>query len=179
MLLEKIKAGDEATLKSLYEHHRNRFIGWFFKNYSIDKENAIELYQRAFTILFLNFKEEKITTLDSSIETYLFGIGKNLIRANLRIRKSSSLENIPESIMAIHDFKEKQELTHRQEVVRSILKRIKEPCKTILELYYFRNFSMESIARDMGYKSDSVAKKKKCQCLQKIRKDLQELAEQQ
>ncbi len=66
------------------------------------------------------------------------------------------------------------EATHRQKVVGSILENIGEPCKTILTQYYYHNFTMESIAERLGYKTAMVAKKKKCDCLARIRASLKE-----
>ena len=103
------------------------------------------------------------------MHTYLFAIGKNLL--NKLVESPSRTESIEdmEDVELSPDIFENYEATHRQQVVSSILERVGEPCKTILTRYYFDNFTMESIADFMGYKTAMVAKKKKCECLTKIR----------
>ncbi|MCX2745361.1 sigma-70 family RNA polymerase sigma factor [Mangrovivirga sp. M17] len=172
-LLFSIRNGDESLLKELYENHRSKFIGWFMKNHSLERETILDIYHRAFTIFYFNIKDQKIQTLDSTIETYLFGIGKNLVKAEYRTLKvSGSLEEVSGIDLSIRDYEDNEEEIEKKNYIKSILSKLKDPCKKILELYYFRNFSMESIANELGYKNESVAKKKKCLCLQKIREEI-------
>lgn len=171
-LLSKVKEGDALFLRDLYELNRASFIAWFQKSHRLEKYEALELYQKTYTIFYYNVKDEKITTLHSEISTYLIGIGKNLVKEKYRQRVDSSLENISEVKVADYSIFDKEDETHMQALVRKILDRLEEPCKSILSLYYFRNFSLESIAQNLGYKNEGVVKKKKCLCLKKVREDL-------
>lgn len=173
--LLQIRQGDDNFLRQLYEVNRPGFIKWFQMHHRITETEAIDLYQKTFTIFYLNVKDEKITTLRSNIGTYLFGIGKNLVKELFREQRHKlQLDEIPESETATFDFSVLEEESHRQGLVRKILEKLGEPCKSILLMYYFKNFSMESIAENMGYKNEGVAKKKKCLCLKKIREELME-----
>jgi RNA polymerase sigma factor (sigma-70 family) len=168
-----IKQFDEVLIKNEYEQHRSKFIGWFKKNHQLDDAQLIELYQRAFTIFYTNVKDGKLTSLNSTIETYLYGIGKNLVKEEIRAkRKEIGFDEISISESVENELEECENRAHAKEIVRSILQKIGDPCKSILTMYYFKNFSMESIAIRLGYKNEAVAKKKKCQCLQKIREQL-------
>lgn len=51
-----------------------------------------------------------------------------------------------------------------------ILKQIKDPCKTLLVLYYYRNYSIEAIRIAMGYKTDNVVSNSLRQCRDRILK---------
>lgn len=171
-LILKVKNGNESFLRELYEISRVKFIAWFQKNHRLDKSEAVDLFQKTFTIFYYNVKDEKITTLNSAVPTYLIGIGKNLVKEKYKMRIDSSLENIPEVKIADYSIFKEEEETHMQATIRKILEKLEEPCKSILSLYYFRNFSMESIANNLGYKNEAVVKKKKCLCLKKIRENL-------
>lgn len=61
------------------------------------------------------------------------------------------------------------EKTERTDKVAGLLNTIGEPCKTVLTLYYFKEYSMESIAHEMDYKSEQIAAKRKFICLQQLR----------
>jgi RNA polymerase sigma factor (sigma-70 family) len=169
----QIKQGDEHFLKELYQTKRIGFIKWFQKNYQLDKQQALDLFQKAFTAFYFNVKDEKIVTLRSTIDTYLFGIGKVLMKEHFRQEKRiASLEEIPEMQLADYGIFESEETSHQQNLVRQILNELEDPCKTLLELYYFKKLSLETIAIQLGYKNQGVAKKKKCLCLKAIREQL-------
>lgn len=172
--LERIKQGDRLFLKELYSSNRTAFLKWAQWRYSCPVEDLADAYQQAFTILYYNVKGGKFTGLNSSIQTYLFGIGKNLLNKKVGASRvdADALEDVPEVSLAEDSAGESHEHVHRQMKVQSILLKVGEPCRSILMKYYFENYSMESIAENMGYKSAMVAKKKKCECLMKIRKVL-------
>ncbi len=174
--LERIKQGDRLFLKELYRNNRNAFLKWAQWRYSCPVEDIADIYQQAFTIFYYNVKAGKFTGLNSAIQTYLFGIGKNLLnkRAAAVKRNLEALDDVPEVALAEDEQTERHESTHRQMVVQSLLMKVGEPCRSILIKYYFENHSMEAIAETMGYKSAMVAKKKKCECLMKIRRALKE-----
>ncbi len=169
--LALIRSGDRVVLKELYRKHRSAFIQWAkFKYTGVD---VADVYQQAFTIFYFNVKDGKFTGMTSSIRTYIFAIGKNLLNKQVMERRpSESIEDVNESELPADTIFDRYEATHRQQLVGRILENLGEPCKTILTKYYYENFSMESIAERMGYKTAGVAKKKKCECLTKIREAL-------
>lgn len=173
MQFVQIRQGDDRFLKELYQTKRNRFVAWFQKNYQMSKQEAAGLFQKAFTVFYFNVKDEKITTLRSSIDTYLFGIGKVMMKEQFREdQKKAALEEIPEAHLADYGIFDAEETSHRQTLVRKILDKLEEPCKTLLTLYYFKKLSLEAVALQLGYKNQGVAKKKKCLCLKAVRDQL-------
>ena len=171
--LTLVKRGDDIFLKKLYEQNRPGFLRWFQANHQITEDDAVDLYQKSFTIFYFNVKDEKITSLNSNISTYLYGIGKNLVRELFREHKGrASLDEIPEIDTASDELFRLEEAAHQKSMVKNILEKLGDPCRSILLLYYFKNFSMDSIASELGYKNEGVVKKKKCLCLKKIREEL-------
>lgn len=172
-ILEQIRVGDERFLESLYAQHRGKFIVWFQKNHNIEKDEAAEVYQRAFTIFYFNVKDGRVKTLNSEIGTYLFGIGKNLVRELSRSQKRMvPLEEVADHAEGESESQKKHEALHQKMLVDQALQRAGEPCRSVLLLYYFNNYSYDAIATSLGYKDGLVVKKKKCLCLQKIRQQL-------
>lgn len=169
-IIEKIRSGDARFLKSLYYQERSSFVGWALKHHRLSESEALDIYQSSFTIMYTNIKNEKLTAIESTLSTYLIGIGKNLIRKHFN---TLHLPLDHQQVDIIDDGQHRQqELYHQQAMIRSWLEKLGNPCKKILVLYYYRKYSMESIAREMGYKSESVAKKKKCLCLKSLRDQL-------
>ncbi|MDN5216662.1 sigma-70 family RNA polymerase sigma factor [Fulvivirgaceae bacterium BMA12] len=175
-VLRIIKSGDRKFLQQLYQQYRQEFGQWAAKRYNIDEDAIGEIYQRTFIALYYNIKNEKLTILNSSIKTYLFAIGKNQIydhfKSSKRLAEPDDLMiNVDEADNSILDQYEQSDM---KETVKQLLEKIGEPCKTTLELFYFKHYSMDAIAVEMGYKSEQIAAKRKFICLKQLRALLEE-----
>lgn len=168
----EILCENEAYTKGLYKRYKTKFVSWFMKQYRLNNQEALEVYHQAFLILYFQIKNEKLTSLNSTLETYLFGIGKKLMLRDQSGKKNFSELAEVDLVMANHYEEEKEELVHKKMQVRQILKQVAEPCKSILTMYYFREFSLESIATRLGYKNSGTVKKKKSLCLKHVREQL-------
>lgn len=175
-LLESIKMGDEQVLNKLYSQIRTPFIRWAIKQFRYDKEQSIELYQKTFTIFYLNVKNGKLEELTSTIQTYMIGIGKRVGLEQIKKEKRRKDNSELDATMGELDYSylDRVHTSHVQEVIQQLLESLDPNCEQVLRLYYFMKYSMESIASKMNYKNDNVAKKKKYQCLEKLRKKVAE-----
>jgi RNA polymerase sigma factor (sigma-70 family) len=172
--LLKIRKGDQTVLNGLYLKYRKIFEQWAMNHYKIDEDLSAEVYQQAFIAFYYNVKEGKLTHLSSSLKTYLFSIGKNILREHFKAAQKTpeplevSLEGLDYSIT------DKYDQMHNKTIVGQLLVRIGEPCKSVLELYYFYDYSLESIAATLNYKTEQIAAKRKFICLKQLRAMLQE-----
>lgn len=179
-LLAQIKRGDPRVLEQLYKKYRPMFITWAESNFDCDEDDAVDIFQRSFTFLYYNIKDDKLTTLTSSLKTYLFSIGRNLFRAKFRDKHSSLL-----SIEGNMEVDEKMDSNilddynhaHEKELVRKLLNKIGDPCKTLLELIYIHNYAVESIVEEMDYSDERVVRKRKCLCLKRLREMIVEVGD--
>ena len=119
-------------------------------------------------IFHRNVKNNKlIPPLKSTLKTYLFGIGKLLY-----LKKGGTSETWEEEIpdQAVMPEIEKQSDQEAKAVlVGRLLDRIGEPCKELLTLVYIEENVMEAVAAKMGFPSEGAARKRKFDCLQKLR----------
>ena len=175
-LLKKIMSGDRVLLRKLYEQFRVEFGLWLTRNYQCDDDMIADIYQQAFTTLYYNIKDGRLTELTSSIKTYLFAIGKNLLRDHYKVstRRREILEVAIDDNNIDFGILEHYEQAEAKEKVRSLLSRIGEPCKTVLELFYLKGFAMDAIAHEMNYKTEQIAAKRKFICLRQMRELLLE-----
>ncbi len=173
-LIADIRTGDEKVLQLLYKEFRPAFFRWAYKHYRCSEAEVGEVYQKAFTILYYNIRDGKLETLSSSLPTYLIGIGKKVFLELFRERnkRGLGLEEVPEAQALDTSYLDKESASHQQQLVARLLNKLGDKCRQILTLYYFRKFSMEAIANEMSYKNDTVAKKKKYECLQKLKKNV-------
>jgi len=56
--------------------------------------------------------------------------------------------------------------------VAGILEKMGDPCKALLESFYFNQLSWEAIAEKFGYSNAASARNQKYKCLERIRKEL-------
>jgi len=172
-MLAYIREGDERVLSQLYRTHRQPFMRWAKQHYNCEAEEASEIYQQAFVILYQNAKKGKMDHLKSSLRTYLFGIGKNLLYNLWRSpnRRMIHLDDLTEDLHELDtSYAERDHLKHQKLWIEDLLAQLSERARQVLYLYYFANYSMEAIANAMGYKSEKVAKKIKYDALQKLKK---------
>jgi RNA polymerase sigma factor (sigma-70 family) len=173
-LMDEIKSGNNRTLEKIYHENRSAFINWIVKNSTYGNEVAVELYQKAFVILYLNVRNEKLIELNSSLKTYLLAIAKNLLRELNRAGKnnadlSEEVLNELNNIQVENNVLEKYQNSHYKEIVRVLLEEIGDPCKTLLTLIFIQNYAADAVAEAMNYSDERVVRKRKSLCLRRMR----------
>lgn len=173
-LLASLRTGGDAVWKETYKDFRGKFINWASGRYGLAREDYEDIAQESFEVLYYNIRKGKLSELNSSLETYFFAIGKNKIRDRYK-KKMRTWEEI-ESTPRIPDLDlridEKIELNYRNAKLDSAMKQLGEACQRVLYLFYFREFTMESIANELEYSTEQGAKNKKLKCLKQLRKIL-------
>lgn len=170
-LVKEIKEDNRLFIKELYNHMRPEFMAWFTRHFSCSTEDIEDTYQRAFNIFYFNVKADKIAMQEIKASTYLFSVGKNIMLKvlNKATRNETPIDNISERNLGAVSIDYDMDSIYRKEMVVRLLNQIGETCRRVLTLAFFRNFSMEAIASELNFKSESVAKKKKHLCLKKLK----------
>ena len=171
-LVHLVRSGDVAGLSFVYEKHRKEFLSWIRKFSGCSLEDAQEYYQATTIILYENIISSKITALQSSLKTYLFGIGKNLTYQHHRKQKRlerAKAEYMIEAEVA-GDTNQSLQTEHDLQLVSRCLALIGEPCRQLLDCFYFSKKSMEEISSSMGYKNPETAKNQKYKCMERLRR---------
>jgi RNA polymerase sigma factor (sigma-70 family) len=170
-LVKEIKEDNRLFLKELYNRMRPEFMAWFSKRFNCSIEDIEDAYQRAFSIFYFNVKADKIAMQEIKANTYLFSVGRNIILKVLsKVPKNEmSIDDISVRKLGMIDIDYDMDSIYRKEIIVRLLNQIGETCKTVLTLAFFRDFSMESIANELNFKSESMARKKKHLCLKKLK----------
>ena len=165
----EIKNGNEKVLTEIYKSFRDEFIRWSGRHYQCQEEVAKDVYQMAIVIFYENIMSGKLTQLKSSVKTYLFAIGKNkILELGVASRKTERMEEnfVYEPLESVPEAEREEMFV----LLEKALHELGEPCKTLLELYYFKNYSIEQIANFMNYKGNDSAKTQKYKCLTRLKK---------
>lgn len=170
-IIERIRSGGQAELGMVYERYRREFLQWIRKEYSCDEDDAKDIYQLVTLVFYDNVKSGKLQHLISSVKTYLFAIGKNIALETMR--KASRTTRIDQEHWLREYLAETPEQPNDEESfarARMALEKIGNPCRQVIELFYYQRKSMEEISQIMNYKNAETAKNQKCKCMARLRK---------
>jgi RNA polymerase sigma factor (sigma-70 family) len=168
--------GNTRALDEFYVLHRREFMKWAERIFGLDSAEAVDVYQDAILILYENIKRDKLNSLNASLKTYFFGIGKNLILKKLSRERNEKQRW--ESVNRQADTHEFEWLTDREEdkleAVTAGLEGLSERNQSILKLYYYHQLPLKEIAEQLGYESVDVVKNQKVRCMKYLRKIVEE-----
>ncbi len=167
-IVELLQNGDFRCLNQLYNHHRSEWLAWVAKYYAIDVSISEDIFQESLIAFYTNVKNGKLTKLSSTIKTYLFAIGKRKLHNTIRNTRNEEYNEVSASLL-LTDFVDPFEISDEQKLLAQGIRKLGKPCNELLHLFYYENYSTESIANKMGYKNETVVRTQKLRCLQKLR----------
>tara|TARA_B110001469_G_C9612563_1_gene304768 strand:- start:203 stop:754 length:552 start_codon:yes stop_codon:yes gene_type:complete len=167
-LIEAIYKNDNNVIEELYHENRNPFIKWAQVNYTISVADSKDLFQEAMIILVTKIQNKKITEITSSVKTFIFSIGKQLIRNNQKVSYNKGVRE-EYYYQQTNKYDQNNELDARYKHVIEGIKTMKTPCKSILEGFYIDNLSLKEIAVNLKYKSAESVKVQKHRCLKRLK----------
>jgi len=174
-IIKKIRFGGQTELGLVYAEYREEFLRWITKAYHCSDDDGKDIYQLTILIFYDNIKQGKLETLVSSVKTYLFGIGKNILKEHIRKEKRYTpihqekwlKEYLVEEQTQIRD-------EHAFDVAGVALAKLGSPCRRLIEMFYYEKKSMSEISEALQFKNPETAKNQKCKCMARLRKLFEE-----
>ena len=174
--IDRIRQGEKHFLKEVYLNNRTPFVRFLQKQFQASEEDALETYQFSILRLYDNIVYGRLTELSSSLQTYLFSIGKNVYREQLRLKQKenpSDTQFLLRLVMDENTTTQDEVLLQEKEIkykkMAAGLLKMGNPCKALLEYFYYDKWSMQQIADALGFKNTNVAKTKKGKCLKRLK----------
>ncbi|XLS29147.1 RNA polymerase sigma factor [Flavobacteriaceae bacterium M23B6Z8] len=163
---------DRLRLKNLYNKYRAPFLN-FGRKYGLDEYALSDVYQEAFIALYKRGVNGKLNKVSSSMQTYLFGIGKFMI---YDVLKKNSRQRSLENLLRNTEEEEEEEvvqtsatLTNEQKLLQNSFKKLGEKCQQVLTLFYYRGLTIEEIVAHSGYENANTVKAQKSRCLRSLK----------
>jgi RNA polymerase sigma-70 factor (ECF subfamily) len=170
-LIERIRQGGQSELALIYEQFREEFLRWIIRENQCSDDDSKDIYQLSILIFYDNVKTGKLEHLTSSIKTYLFAVGRNVAKENMRKARRTTPINQEKWLKEyLVDEQEAPIDDTVFEVARKALGELGQPCRQLIELFYYEKKSMEEISLVMSYKNAETAKNQKCKCMARLRK---------
>lgn len=163
-ILDLMRRGDEEALVILFGANR-RAVTSYVRNNSGTADDAEDMLQEALIVLW-----EKVRTgnfhYDAKLSTFIVAVVKNLWLRRLARQRKESPDPLEFERRANTDPSPLDELieSDRAKQVRDALERLGEPCRKLLLLFYWDEYSLEEIATAMGFANAETVKSKKYQC---------------
>jgi RNA polymerase sigma factor (sigma-70 family) len=168
----RIQNGDSKGISILYEQYRVEFVRWAIKFAKCTEDDAFEFYQAVVMIVYDNIMTGKLEELTSSLKTYLFGIGKNLVWQYLRQKDKDKKLKAEYLLWNMDQTKDAGALYEERnlEIISRCFSRLGNPCHNLLDLHYYQKKTMEEITAELNYKNTDTTKNQKYKCMERLRK---------
>ena len=165
----RLSSGETVWLDDFYKENRNAFLQWGENKFSLERDDLLDIYQNAMIVLYENIKHNRIDGLQSSVVTYLYGIAKNLVYKYYRKKELINRHEVRLSEHYQFLSASNGEMEFKYAKIKEALSSMKEPCKTILSLFYVMGLKLSLVADKLNYSSTDVLKTQKSRCLKKLK----------
>ncbi len=122
-------------------------------------------------LVFLNMVQTGKFRGDSSINSVLYGINRNIWLTTLRKQKSRANRDrayTSEQEREVNDISKTMEEMEGYQLVLSLFERLGSKCKRLLHLFYYESMSMKEISEAEGYTNEQVARNTKYKCMKQL-----------
>lgn len=164
----ELKKTPEKVISMVYKEYRASALAWLSKNYNLEKQDGLDVFQNAVTALYQNAILDKISDRGVAKKTYLFAICKNLAlkhKAKSRISYFDTLE-------ALAFEPSNHELEKSENQIKACIngiERLSASCRDLLRSFYLEQRKIPEITLIYQYSSENSAKTQKYKCLKKLR----------
>lgn len=168
-----LKNDDADALKKIYLEHKTTFMR-YAQRFDIQYDVVLDIYQDSIIALVENAKKGNIDQLQSSIGTYLIGIGKYMVYEHFRrIKKHKDLGFDKAIAEQLQDFEINEDtLSNKEKALKKAFENLGSQCKKILTLFYYEEKKLDEIQVILNYESKDVLKSQKHRCLSHLKKML-------
>jgi RNA polymerase sigma factor (sigma-70 family) len=169
-LLRGLAENDTESIEIIYKNNF-KIIQSFIINNNGTYDEAKDIFQEAMIALYEKAKSESFV-LTCKINTYVYSICRRLWLKRLQQlgKYSNQLDSIEETVAVEEDFEKHIKKNAEYNIMDKALNSLGEPCKSLLEGYYFKQLGMQELAKEFGYTNADNAKNQKYKCLIRLKK---------
>lgn len=177
--LARIRSNPDKTLSTIYDELKPEALSWIAKEFSLSTIDAEETFHLGIVLFYDNVMTGKLTELTSSIKTYIFAIIKNKVVQHNRIQSKTQL--IEDNTFFLNQIFDEYEETNVEDLqkARIAMHQLGDPCKSLLELFYYQQMNMDEISTILGYKNTDTTKNQKYKCMKRLQNIFFELKSKQ
>lgn len=185
-ILQLIKEDNNKVITQVYMKYHDEFIRFVRKGYPHFRINyAEDAFSECLHTLYQNVQLGKLVILSCDLKTYLFQIGKNKVVDEIRrerrdseiLVKYKSAENKvvykknqkPIQNETIDETEELEIQNKKVKLLHETIKQLTDPCKRLLNLFWFEMKSDKDIIELTNYKSTDTIKNQRSRCMKTLK----------
>lgn len=159
----------DKALLFLYQQYATTTSS-FIIHYGGSAQDAEDIFQE--TILaFIDIIKKGRYRMEASIKTFLVSIARNIwLNEQKKRERAGQREKRFEEGRGQQEDDASQLLSEleNKKQVRELVGKLGEPCRKLLQLFYYDNLSMKEIVDHLPYENEQVVRNKKYKCLQQL-----------
>jgi len=169
-LLQGLARSDKKAVESIYKAHYNMVQSLILHNNG-SADDAKDVFQETMIVLY-----EKVRAggfeLNCQIKTYVYSVSRRLWLKKLQQmnRYAPGLQSVENSVPVEEEIEKHDQIKDEFQAMEKAIGSLGEPCKSLLEAYYFQKKNMQEIAASFGYTNADNAKNQKYKCLMRLKK---------
>ena len=169
-LLDGLATSDKKAVETIYKENFNMVQSLIINNNG-SSDDAKDIFQETMIVLY-----EKVRTgsfeLNCQIKTFVYSVSRRLWLKKLQQqnRYSPPGDSMEALVSVDEDLDNHEQRNAEFEMMEKALSHIGEPCKSLLEAYYFQKQNMQVIADSFGYTNAANAKTQKYKCILRLKK---------
>jgi len=134
-------------------------------------QEAKDVFQEAMIVLFEKARSGNFE-LNCQIKTYVYSVCRRIWLKRLQQynRYSVQMESLAEVVSVEEDIEEHEKRDEEFLMLEKAVVNLGEPCKSLIEAFYFQKRNMQEIASQFGYTNADNAKNQKYKCLMRLKK---------
>jgi len=174
-IIKGILKNNDSVLHYIYNEYYPEINLYILKNNGIE-EDANDVFQEGLIILYRKIKKNQFF-LKCSFGTYLYSVCRLLWLKQLREKKTRFM--VKEKLPIYLKDKKNQDLidtiekNERYGLYQKYFLKLGKDCQKTLQLF-LDNVPLKNIAKQMGYKNEKYAKKKKYKCKETLIKNIKQ-----
>lgn len=164
-----IKESENLALAKVYREYRELGTNWIQKNFPLDLNDALDIFQISVVVLYDNVMTGRLTELNVDLSTYLLSVIKN--KSLEHMRDDYKRQGTKSTYWSVFDSYTVQETVSNEfdlNLIEHLVKDLGDPCKTLLELFYYHNLNLNEIREKMNYSNNNTVKTKKYKCIKRL-----------
>lgn len=170
-LLRGLASNDKKSVEVIYSQNYN-LIQALVVNNNGTADDAKDIFQEAMMVLYDKARSGNFK-LNCQIKTYLYSVARRLWlkKLNQGNRHNVDFDDTNETQISVaDDLVEHEQKDAEFNIMHASIDALGEPCKSLLDAFYFKDKSMQEIAEDFGYTNAENAKTQKYKCLVRLKK---------
>lgn len=170
-IIQGIKANDSTIIKWFYQGQFRKIEHFILTNHG-DEEQAKDIYQEAFLVLWRKVKEKDFRPENgTAIAGYLYQIAKNKWLDKLRQKRRLETSSLDWQVHELPEEAGEEDMESYHQLVAAGFKELGETCRSLIQRFYFQKQSMEQIAEFFGW-TPATARNNKYRCIQRLKEKL-------